>query len=328
MKRLPQLIKSLIANAAAPPGAAASADPADPLAEARSLIERRQSKRAFPLLNQLKARRVPLTDVDYLRALCFLEAKQRHAASEALREELRYFPDHQKAAALLKTLTAKSPTKASAHDSEFESILQVIRPYTMVGEARLHSLYQLARQVCVDDLPGNFVECGVAAGGSSALLAAVIARHSQRPRRLFCFDTFSGMPEASALDTHKGENAADSGWGAGTCAAPEASLREVCRKLGVEQLVEPVAGFFADTLPAHRDRIGPIAMLHMDGDWYSSTRDILHNLFDQVTSGARIQIDDYGYWEGCSQAVHEFERERGLKFQTNVIDETGVWLVK
>ena len=163
-------------------------------------------------------------------------------------------------------------------------------------------------------------------GGSSALLAAVIARHSRQPRRLFSFDSFEGLPVTSPLDTHGGRSAESLGWGAGTCAAPEASLLRVCAKLGVEKITEPVKGFFADSLPVHRDRVGPIALLHMDGDWHSSTRDILENLFDRVVPGGRIQIDDYGYWEGCQRAVTEFEHARGLKFELHRIDETGVWL--
>ena len=54
------------------------------------------------------------------------------------------------------------------------------------------------------------------------------------------------------------------------------------QKLRVEKLVEPIKGLFADTLPVNRERIGSIALLHMDGDWYSSTRDILENLFDVI----------------------------------------------
>jgi Macrocin-O-methyltransferase (TylF) len=41
-----------------------------------------------------------------------------------------------------------------------------------------------------------------------------------------------------------------------------------------------------------------------------------------------VQIDDYGYWSGCRQAVSEFEAARRLKFEMHVIDETGVWLIK
>ena len=316
-------LKRIAAPASTSVGAATAVE------EARRLADAGQSEAAFHRLNEIKAQRMPARDVDYLRALHFLRAKQPAAAREALKEELRYFPDNSAATAELEKLAYKQAVeKPAGREPEFEEILKVIRPYTMVGEARLHSLYQLARQVCVDNLAGNFVECGVAAGGSSALLAAVIARHSRQPRELFSFDTFSGMPAASTRDKHKGVLAEESGWGAGTCAAPEASLREVCRALGVEHLVQPVPGFFADTLPAQRGNVGAIALLHMDGDWYSSTRDILTNIFDQVVPGGRIQIDDYGYWEGCQQAVSEFERERGLQLNLHRIDETGVWLTR
>jgi hypothetical protein len=168
----------------------------------------------------------------------------------------------------------------------------------------------------------------VAGGGSSALIAAVIARHSKRARKLFAFDSFEGMPPPTELDVH-GEHSADAhGWSTGTCAAPEASLREVCSKLGVEGLVETVKGFFGQTLPVHRDRIGPVAFLHMDGDWYESTRDILVNVFDQVVPGSPIQVDDYGYWDGCRRAVAEFQEQRGLAWSLHDIDGTGVWFAK
>ena len=36
-------------------------------------------------------------------------------------------------------------------------------------------------------------------------------------------------------------------------------------------------------------------------------------------------MDDYGFWEGCRQAIHEFEAERKLQFELNKIDSTGVW---
>jgi hypothetical protein len=66
----------------------------------------------------------------------------------------------------------------------------------------------------------------------------------------------------------------------------------------------------------------------MDGDWYQSTLDILENLYDSVVAGGRIQIDDYGHWEGCRRAVHDFEAARGLSLKLNRIDYGGVWFVK
>jgi predicted SAM-dependent methyltransferase len=302
--------------------------PANPgLAEAGRLMAGGNFAAGFVELSRLKAERVPLRNADYLRAICFLEEDQLDAAIEALKEEVRFFPDNELAAASLKRLQADKPFPRGG-DQEFQALLGIIRPYTMVGEGRLLSLFTLAKQVCQEDLPGHFVECGVAAGGSSALLAAVVARYSRRPRRLFSFDSFEGMPTPSDQDTHRGQRADAAGWGAGTCAAPVESLREVCRKLGVEALVEPVRGFFAQTVPATRERIGPIAFLHMDGDWYESTQQVLGGLYHQVVPGGRIQIDDYGYWEGCQRAVEDFQREAGLEFKLHPIDGTGVWLEK
>lgn len=302
-------------------------DAPEAVREIRRRIERRQLDDLFTWLNRFKAARVPRRNVDYLRALCFVVMNQPAAALEAVKEELRYFPEHPDAAALLRQLQPTHVAEAAA-DPEFARLLEVIRPYTMLSEARLLSLFTLAKAACAENLLGNFVECGVAAGGSSALLAAVIARHSTCERRLFSCDTFQGMPVPTVEDTHQGQPADQTGWGAGTCAAPQEALQAACRLLGAEKFVEPIEGLFGDTLPVHHGRIGPIALLHMDGDWYSSTRDILVNLFDQVVPGGRIQIDDYGHWEGCQRAVAEFTQQRGLSLDLHRIDETGVWMAK
>ncbi len=299
------------------------------LAAARILLKRNANTRVFHALNRSKSRHTAKRNVDYLRALYFQRRGELSSAVESLKEELRYFPDHVEAAALL-TKLQQSPQSVGElpDDPEFRELYPLVQPYTMLSASRLWNLFRLARNACQQDLEGNIVECGVAAGGSSALLATAIARHSRRPRRLFACDSFSGMPAPTAADAHKGLSAEATGWGAGTCAAPEASLLEVCRRLGVADFVEPVAGFFGETLPLNRDRIGSIALLHMDGDWYESTRDILVNLFDSVTAGGCVQIDDYGHWDGCRKAVSEFTESRGLTFNIQPIDYTGVWFEK
>jgi|GEM_PF-508071 len=214
----------------------------------------------------------------------------------------------------------------SSSNSEFQQILATVRPYTMLSEARLFSLYSLAKQICLDDIPGNFVECGTWRGGSAALLAFVIKNYSLQPRLLYAFDTFAGMPEPRDMDRHQGIPANDTGLGVGTLKAPILEgLAQVCQALDVRDIVVPVQGLFAQTLPQHQSQVANIALLHADGDWYESTMDILNNLFKQVVNDGIIQIDDYGFWEGCRQAVHEFERSRGLAFGLRIIDDTGVW---
>jgi glycosyltransferase involved in cell wall biosynthesis/predicted O-methyltransferase YrrM len=219
---------------------------------------------------------------------------------------------------------------ALIEEEEFQVWKTAIAPYTLLSDERLFSLYALAKQICLDDIPGHFVECGTYKGGSAALLAAVIQRYSRRPRLVYAFDTFSGMPDPTEADRrHRGIPANDTPWGAGTLQAPIAeNLQVICAQLGVQDLVIPVAGLFAQTLPQSKETIGAIAFLHADGDWYESTLDIFNNLYAQVVPDGVIQVDDYGHWEGCRQAIHEFERQQQAAFTLRWIDITGAWFRK
>jgi hypothetical protein len=162
------------------------------------LVNRSENDAAFAILNALKAQRVRVQGNDYSRALCFVVRKESLAAIEALKEDFAISREISKPAKWWQ-ICRREREPVQMDDAEFLQILEVIRPCTNLGEGRLLSLFRSAKRLCDEDLPGNFVECGVAAGGSSALLTAVIAGHSKRPRKLFSFDTFEGMPEPSPL---------------------------------------------------------------------------------------------------------------------------------
>ena len=283
---------------------------------------------AFRILAKLKAERCRLPGIDLLRAKCRLRQSLTTEAREMAKEELRLHPGSKEALAMIAALGESLPLNEVGYEKEFTGLLAEVGPYTMVGPARLHALYSAAKRICETNQSGHFVECGVAGGGSSALLAAVIKRYSKQPRRVFCFDTFEGMPPPTEADVHAGQPAFASGWADGTCAAPVESLINAATRVGARELVTPVKGLFADTLPAKREEVGPISLLHLDGDWYESTRDILLNLYDVVLVGGYLQADDYGYWEGCRRAIEEFEAERGLRFEKRPVDATGVWFLK
>lgn len=209
---------------------------------------------------------------------------------------------------------------------EFLQLLAIVRPFTLLSTERLFSLYTHAKSLCRRDVPGNFVECGSYKGGAVALLASVVKRHSLRPRKVYAFDTFQGMPEPAEVDRHNGTPANDTAFGAGTLAAPvQDYLAVVCEHLGVAAIVEPVPGLFAQTLAACKAGVGAIALLHADADWYASTMDIFSTLYDAVSPSGVVQIDDFGYWEGCRKAVRDFESMSGAVFDLQRIDNTGVW---
>lgn len=288
-------------------------------------------KEAFTLTNALKRRHVRIKDLEVIRARHFLSINYTHGAREALKEELRHFPDNALASEMFEELggDALPPYVAKSDaDKEFTELFNRVRPYTRLSIERAKSLYTLAMQVCRQNIPGNIVECGVAAGGSSMLLALVVQKHSKIPRKVFSFDTFTGMPDAGEADTAKGVPADETGWGVGTCAAPEEFVQRNCRRMGVGDIVHTRKGLFDDSLPAHRSEIGEIALLHMDADWYSSTICILDNLFDQLSDDALIQIDDYGAWDGCKKAILDYSARHDLFFDIHTIDDTGVWCAK
>lgn len=307
-----------------------SISPGNLMEEARQALKIGDIDASFAYLIRAKRLRKPTRGLDLLRAELFLKMKRTSDAIVALKEELNFFPDNAEARSLFDRLITQMPElmEARIQDAEFQGLYRKIQPFTMVGEARLYSLFSLAKQICKKDIPGHFVECSVAAGGSSAMLATVIKHYSKRPRIHYAFDTFNGMPEPTEYDRHQGKMANLTGWGTGTCAAPESSLCNVSEALGVSYLIRIVKGCFERTLPAMKQEIGQISLLHMDADWYSSSKDVLNNLYDQIIPGGVIQVDDYGFWEGCRKAIDEFEQRRCVYFKKNIIDNTGIWFFK
>jgi hypothetical protein len=87
-------------------------------------------------------------------------------------------------------------------------------------------------------------------------------------------------------------------------------------------------GWFQETIPAAAPSIGPIALLRIDADWYASTKTSLDHLYNLVTSGGAVIIDDYGGYDGCKKAVDEFLTSRSLHPFLNHVDEECVYWFK
>lgn len=295
-------------------------DVLDLLARAEDAHRNGGHRAALDLLGALKATGQAPAEADLVRARCFEALGERASATQARREYER----------LRGELPATAAVDLGEPDDErwFAAARAAIEPFTMLSPARIASLHRAAREALARRVPGDFVECGVAAGGSSALLCACLDRYGAEPsRRLHAFDTFAGMPPPTERDRDRTGVAAErSGWGAGTCAAPEASVRRAARMLGAEERLRTVVGRFEESLPREAASIPSIALLHLDGDWYESTRVCLEHLWDRLAPGALVQIDDYGHWEGCRAAVDEFLAARGERPSMERIDYTGVLL--
>jgi O-methyltransferase len=190
----------------------------------------------------------------------------------------------------------------------------------MASVSRLKALDSLSRRIDAEQTQGDIVECGTCNGGSAAVLARV-AHRSPLGRHVWLLDSFSGLPPATERD---GRFAADY---TGLCAGSPARVREVLSQVGVpESAVTLVPGWFQDTLPTLD--ASPIALLHIDADWYDSVKIVLDALYDRVAPGGFVVLDDYGYWEGCRRALEEFQSTRGLQVELVDVDGIGAYFQK
>jgi len=212
-----------------------------------------------------------------------------------------------------------------AHDSfsrtEFSRLYRSVRPYSMSGNARLRGLYWAIQHVVSHDVPGDIVECGTARGGSAALMGLTLKELRAR-RLLWVFDTFEGLPAPSKRDPDLDV----ANLYTGSCVGTFDEVQELFEKLGILRDTHLIKGLFQTTVP--KSEVGPIAVLHLDGDWYDSVRVCLDHLYDRVSSGGVIQIDDYGHWEGARAAVDDFMNKRAIHARLRRLDYTGRQMIK
>lgn len=193
--------------------------------------------------------------------------------------------------------------------------VNLIRPWTMARTGALVDLALQVRAALVYDVPGDFVECGVWRGGASFLMADCLRQAGVRDRKVWLFDSFQGLPDPHEIDGRAARQHAedpDSPWYFDNCAAALEDVRLAAHELGLEDYVEIVEGWFEDTLPASRARIGDIAILRIDCDWHASITCSLDNLYDNVSPNGFVVFDDYFTFDGAAIAVHEFLGKRRL----------------
>lgn len=188
---------------------------------------------------------------------------------------------------------------------------------TYLTEVRLSRIEREIARAFALKIPGDFVEFGVALGGSAILLA----RAATKGCCFHGFDRFGVIPPpASAKDDEKSRQRYEiirSGRSVGINGAVYygyradllEEVRENLERYGVPpngSSVQLHKGLFSDTWPALRGMITQIALVHIDCDWYDPVAYCLAAVADMVASGGAIIVDDYNDYGGCRTAVLEF----------------------
>ena len=197
---------------------------------------------------------------------------------------------------------------------------------TMVGAKRLQNVRALCQDVMAQNIPGDFMECGTWKGGCAIMMAAVLAdweerQQGQSDRTIWVADSFQGCPKpdperypADRDDPHHTF---------GFLAVPKHVVQRNFERYGLlRPKVQFLEGWFRDTLPGP---VGTLSVLRLDGDLYESTMQCLVALYDKVSPGGYVIIDDFGAVLGCREAVGDFLATRGLTPEVIKIDWGGVY---
>jgi O-methyltransferase len=215
-------------------------------------------------------------------------------------------------------------------EPEFLELYDRCRPYTMTSIERMYALYTSVRHVIEREVAGDVVECGVFAGGSAMLAALTLQRLGDDTRRVWLYDTFTGMSEPTAQDGaearaewERNQRGAVNLW----CYTSRADVEKNMASTGFDpdRLVF-VPGKVEDTIPASApERIG---LLRLDTDWYESTYHELVHLYPRLQSGGVLIVDDYGHFEGARAAVDRYFGESGEHPLLTRVDYTARVAVK
>ncbi|MFN7020439.1 MAG: TylF/MycF/NovP-related O-methyltransferase [Phycisphaerales bacterium] len=197
-------------------------------------------------------------------------------------------------------------------EPEFRDLHARCAPFTMTPVERMYNLDLAMRAVLDAGVPGDIVECGVWRGGSAMLCALRLARAGDAHRRIWLYDTFTGMAPPTDQDVSSTGATTREIWEASQraghnewCYAPLDDVKRNMASTGLSpDRFEFVQGRVEDTLPIRTPE--RIALLRLDTDWYESTRAELTHLYPRLSPGGVLIVDDYGQWMGQRRAVDEF----------------------
>lgn len=215
-------------------------------------------------------------------------------------------------------------------EADERAIIEKARPYTMTCPERMISLIRAVKYVINNNIPGDFVECGVWKGGSVMIIALTLMETGRRDRKIYLYDTFEGMTQPGREDIDVYGSSAIPMFDS-TYDSKEKASNWMCSRLhevrsNVYQTNYPesnfvfISGKVEDTIP----RVLPesIAILRLDTDWYESTYHELVHLFPLVSRRGMLIVDDFGHWEGAKLAVRRYFDENHIDMFLNRVDYT------
>jgi O-methyltransferase len=209
---------------------------------------------------------------------------------------------------------ARSIARTASEQRGLSRLARAVRKdrLTYLSPRKLARIEGCLSDVTRDGVPGDFLETGVALGGS----AIVIAGRLSGDRRFHGYDVFGMIPPPSESDppeVHERYRLIASGESQGIDGGDYYGYRD-------HLYDDVVAAFAAHGVPIDGDRVQlhrglfedtlrpdrPVAFAHIDCDWHDPVLLSLERIHPRLSPGGWLVIDDYYAYGGAAKAVDEF----------------------
>jgi O-methyltransferase len=179
---------------------------------------------------------------------------------------------------------------------------------------KMRNLEKCIQKVEQTNVPGLFLEAGVALGGSAMVIASLMSKG----RAFRGYDVFEMIPSPSDRDDEDSKARYEKikgGQAKGIKGAVYYGYMENlyegviknfsnCGLAVDSKRISLHKGLFEQTL--HFEKNEAVALAHLDCDWYDPVKLCLERIYPVLSPGGIIIIDDYFRYGGCKKATDEF----------------------
>lgn len=192
---------------------------------------------------------------------------------------------------------------------------------TYLDKGALFDLYETTKSITNNNLNGLIIEAGCALGGSSIVIACA----KEKVQNFYIYDVFDTIPPPSDNDDEdvqerysiiidgKAKGIDDQEYYGYQDKLLE-KVNDNFTSFGLkpeENNVHFIRGLFQDTINIDE----PVALAHIDGDWYDSVMTCLERIAPHLQVGGTLIIDDYYSWSGCKKATDDYFKNKKNEFE-------------
>lgn len=191
-------------------------------------------------------------------------------------------------------------------------------PMSLLSKGQLDLIEWAVSDIVARAVPGDLIEAGVWRGGAVILMRALLDVHSITDRQVVAADSFTGIPKNSRFK-HDPVDLWEDRWKAG--------IDEVKANIAsfglLDERIEIVEGYFAETLPSLADR--NFALIRLDSDSYDSVLTSLELLYPRLSHGGIIIVDDW-HLPGCRFAVDLYRTQNNITDEMVINSGNSYWI--